>query len=75
MLQFLAAAHDRVATQARDLRDALDAAPPPLERQQSGEPAPVFLIEGDQHPIDRAMVFRRAAIWMLLAELTGAPMN
>ena len=75
MLQFFAPAHNRVATQAGDLNDALDATPPPLQGQHASEPPPVFLIEGDHHAIDRAMVFGLRAIRVLLAEFTSAHMN
>jgi hypothetical protein len=75
MLEFLTPAHDRVATEARDCAQTLDAALSPLQRQQTDESSPVFLIKGDQHPIDRAMVFGHEAIRVLLADLTGTHMN
>ena len=75
VLQLLAAAHDRVATQARDLDQTLDATPTPLESQHTNEPPSVSLIKADQHAIDRAMVFRLGAIWMLPTNRTGANMN
>jgi hypothetical protein len=75
MLQFRAAAHDRVATEARDLDQELGSTPAPLEGQQTDEPPPVFLIQGGQHAIDGAMVFRLSAIGMLPTDLTGADMN
>jgi hypothetical protein len=74
VLQFRASAHDRVATEARDLDQTLDATAPPLERQQADEPPPVLLIERGQHAIDCPMVFCHTTIRMLSTHVTGADM-
>ena len=75
MLEFLAPTHNGVATQARDLDQALDAATPPLYGEQADKASPISFIQGCQRAIERAMLFSRRAIGVLLTACTSANMK
>lgn len=75
MLEFLAPTHNGVATQARDLDQALDAATPPLYGEQADKAPSISFVHGCQRAIERAMLFSHRAIGMLLTDCTSTNMK
>ena len=75
MLEFLAPTHNGVATQTRHLDQTLDAATPPLYGEQADTAPPISFVQGRQRAIERAMLFSRRAVGMLLTDCTRANMK